>query len=75
MLTCVTAKAAGEDIEIENYQIIPHHGSPKKIIEDIFNSGYPKKVAVTGRKFRNLLNASAISEAEAIEYSIECLKT
>lgn len=58
------------NVKIENHHSIPHHGSPKRIIEEIFRNGIPDKVAVTGRKFKQLLNATAISESEAIENAI-----
>ncbi|NWF89726.1 MAG: activase [Ignavibacteriaceae bacterium] len=58
------------DVNIESHQSIPHHGNPKKIIEDIFSAYTPQKVTITGRKFKQLLNATSISESEAIENSI-----
>jgi predicted CoA-substrate-specific enzyme activase len=60
-------------IAVESHYSIPHHGSPQKIISEIFNNNIPLKVAVTGRKFKNLLNATSISESEAIENSISHL--
>ena len=60
-------------INIEKHFSIPHHGSPKKIIEEIFFNGVPGKVAVTGRKFKQLLSATSISESEAIENAISYL--
>lgn len=60
-------------IKIANQFSLPHHGSPKKIIEEIFSNGIPDKVAVTGRKFKQLLNATSISESEAIENAISYL--
>lgn len=61
------------EIKIDNHFSLPHHGSPKKIIEEIFSSKTPEKVAITGRKFKDLLNATSISESEAIEHSIAYL--
>lgn len=63
----------GSEIKIENHFSLPHHGSPKKIIEEIFNNDFPQNVTVTGRKFKDLLNATSISESEAIENSIAYL--
>ena len=60
-------------INIEKHSSLPHHGSPKRIIEEIFRNGIPGKVAVTGRKFKELLNATSISESEAIENAISYL--
>ncbi len=61
------------NVVVENHFSIPHHGSPQKIIEEIFSNGIPGRVAVTGRKFKNLLNATSISESEAIEHAISHL--
>lgn len=61
------------EIKIENHFSLPHHGSPRKIIQEIFSNCAPDKVAVTGRKFKQLLNATSISESEAIESSISFL--
>lgn len=60
-------------ISIGNHFSIPHHGNPKKIIAEMFSDDLPPKVAVTGRKFKQLLNATSISESEAIENAIEHL--
>ena len=61
------------EIKVENHFSLAHHGSPKKIIEEIFGNGVPEKVAVTGRKFKQLLKATSISESEAIENAISYL--
>ena len=61
------------EIKVENHFSLAHHGSPKKIIEEIFSNGVPEKVAVTGRKFKQLLKATSISESEAIENAISYL--
>jgi predicted CoA-substrate-specific enzyme activase len=63
----------GGAVSIDHHFSIPHHGNPRKIIEEIFSNGIPPKVAVTGRKFKQLLNATFISESEAIENSISHL--
>jgi predicted CoA-substrate-specific enzyme activase len=68
----LVSKQNGE-IKVENHFSLAHHGSPKKIIEEIFSNGIPEKVAVTGRKFKQLLNATSISESEAIENAISYL--
>lgn len=56
-----------DEVKIEKHFSAPHHGSPHQIITDIFSADAPHKVAVTGRKFKQLLNATSISESEAIE--------
>lgn len=59
-----------EEIKVEKHFSLPHHGSPHQIITDIFSNGAPNKVTVTGRKFKQLLNATSISESEAIETAL-----
>ena len=61
------------EIKVEKHFSLAHHGSPKQIIEEIFSNGVPEKVAVTGRKFKQLLKATSISESEAIENAISYL--
>lgn len=56
-----------------NSNIIPHNGNPKFVINELFKSGLPSRIVVTGKKFRGLLNLTSISEAEAIEYAFEYL--
>ncbi len=60
-------------IDIMSQFSVPHHGSPQKIVTGILNNGIPEKVAVTGRKFKQLLNSTSISESEAIENAISYL--
>lgn len=58
---------------IQNTSSLPHHGSPKAIIQDLFANDVPEHVVVTGRKFKNLMNSASISESEAIEYALSFL--
>lgn len=53
-------------IEAEN---IAHDGDPKHKLIEILKSKYPENtpISATGRKFRNILNISNISEPEATE--------
>jgi predicted CoA-substrate-specific enzyme activase len=51
----------------------PHHGNPREVLletlHDLTGDGY-EKIAVTGRKFRNAVNLSSISEPEAVESAL-----
>jgi predicted CoA-substrate-specific enzyme activase len=50
----------------------PHGGDPKKTLRRVLSDLDPSqtpRIAVTGRKFRQFLNLSAISEPEAVEYA------
>ncbi|NLM13026.1 MAG: hypothetical protein GX209_04695, partial [Epulopiscium sp.] len=63
-------------INVLEQDAIPHEGNPRHIIEQIMNSDKLSsfdKFTVTGRKFRNMLEASSISEPEAIEQSYRYL--
>jgi predicted CoA-substrate-specific enzyme activase len=82
---CVGASSIGHILlETDNDEIklikkvcIPHEGNPRHVIKEIMNSynnDLPQKITITGRKFRNMINASSISEPEAIEYAFEFIR-
>lgn len=52
-----------------------HEGNPKKVISDYFNDFKRENISVvvTGRKFKELINANSISEPEAVEESVKFL--
>ena len=55
-------------------QSIPHEGNSRKVLlEELPEINVDKydRIAVTGRKFRNTVNLTSITEPEAIEYSIQ----
>lgn len=57
-------------IKIEGTRSISHEGNPRKILSELFSGGFnnlPDRVVVTGRKLRNLVNATGIPEPEALE--------
>lgn len=72
--------------EIFSCTAVPHHGDPKSIIENLFSKpdrhmglaeaggNIPDKVAVTGRKFRKLMDLTSIPEPEAVELALDHLK-
>lgn len=54
----------------------PHDGNARDLLIKMYNENNLRdvqRIAVTGRKLRNLVNMSSISEPEAIEKSIEYL--
>lgn len=63
------------EIAVDAVSRIPHNGSPKTILSEhfpAFNTGsFP--TAVTGRKFRNLLDLTSISEPESTELAFSFL--
>ncbi len=75
-ISIVQAKRRAESIQITDVRTVSHEGNPGKVLEDFFGqndlTGLP--VVVTGRKFRNLINAVSISEPEAIEETLAYLK-
>jgi len=66
---------ASNEIKINKNIWKPHYGKPKETFLDLINKYSEKeaKFAVTGRKFRNLVNLSTISEPEATEISYNFL--
>lgn len=53
--------------EMESFQSIAHQGNPKEVITNLFKGKIPDKITITGKKIRNYINLTAISEAEAVE--------
>ena len=57
--------------------LFPHGGNPKEILRNAIMGMNPErfdKIAVTGRKFRHIVNLSSISEPEAVEYAYHFVK-
>ena len=55
-----------------------HDGNSKGVLEKILkqiNLDQYERICVTGRKFRNLVNLTTITEPEAVEYAVENLIT
>ncbi|MCE5264779.1 MAG: acyl-CoA dehydratase activase [Deltaproteobacteria bacterium] len=69
-LSLVTLIRGNGHISVSDVLSRPHHGNPKQTFEEtlraIGGNGYAK-VALTGRKFRNLINLTSIPEPEAVE--------
>ena len=68
-ISIVRAQANADSIQITDVRTLSHEGNPRKILRDFFseNDLTGISVVVTGRKFRNLINAASIPEPEAIE--------
>ncbi|MFZ4620002.1 MAG: acyl-CoA dehydratase activase [Bacteroidota bacterium] len=62
-------------ISIDSVSRVPHNGSPKSVLSSHFTSFNSNAIptVVTGRKFRNLLDLTAISEPEATELAFSYL--
>ena len=73
-ISTVELQKTDEQITILSNRTLPHHGNPRKIIEEIFREEIPDKIVVTGRKLRKLLNITSIPEPEAVELAAEYLK-
>jgi len=68
-MVTLTRDIAG-NMSIANIHMKPHHGNPLQVLKDAVKTLNRKdynKVAVTGRKFRHLINLTSISEPEAVE--------
>jgi CoA-substrate-specific enzyme activase, putative len=54
----------------------PHNGTPKQVLLDELRNFNLKEynTAVTGRKFKNLVNCTSLPEPEAIEYTLRFLE-
>ncbi|MGD8337522.1 MAG: acyl-CoA dehydratase activase [Desulfobacterales bacterium] len=71
------ASASYPEPRIVAKRVQPHGGDPQKTLRRILADLAPfrtLRIAVTGRKFRQFLNLSAISEPEAIEYAYRLVK-
>lgn len=74
-ISIVRAHREAESIRIEDARIVSHEGNPRNILEDYFvkNDLSGVSVVITGRKFKNLINAVSVSEPEAVEESLSYL--
>ncbi|HPP05413.1 MAG TPA: acyl-CoA dehydratase activase [Spirochaetota bacterium] len=75
-ITFVEIKNENNNINIENVISKAHEGSAKDVFLSILKSVNPEnfdRIVVTGRKFRENVNLTSITEPEAIEYSLEYL--
>ena len=71
------ASASYPEPRIVAQRVQPHGGDPQKTLRRVLADLAPSqtlRIAVTGRKFRQFLNLSAISEPEAVEYAYRFVK-
>lgn len=62
-------------LAVQNAISIPHEGDPKgALVKSLSHINVDAKVAVTGRKFKQLIDLSSISEAEAVEIALTYLR-
>ena len=76
-ITFVEVKNENKNIKIENITSKIHEGNAKQNFLHILSNIKPEtfdKITVTGRKFRENVALTTITEPEAIEYSLEFLK-
>ena len=55
-------------------KVQPHHGNPRNTLSTAIAAiplNHDTRIAVTGRKFKQLVNLSSISEPEAVEYALK----
>lgn len=61
-----------ENVKVEKVIVVAHEGNPKAVFEnEIKKFKNIDSIAVTGRKFRKLVNLSSITEPEATEIALE----
>ena len=73
-VTAVRLVSTRGHLKISTPVRIAHYGNPGGVLDSILQDGIPEHIAVTGRKYRKLLNFPSISEPEAIEHAIDYLK-
>src|ERR1035438_3941108 len=63
-------------VNIDKVLTMPHNGSPKALFLDSFKTFNPEKYpsALTGRKFRNIISLTSMSEPEATELAFNFLQ-
>ncbi len=68
------SKEKGKRAEVENVIIESHEGNPKSVLSKHIGSldmSSFDRIAITGRRFRNLVDLSSISEPEAVEHALQ----
>jgi predicted CoA-substrate-specific enzyme activase len=76
-ISYVLLEEINDKIHIIESSSLPHDGHPFNLLTKLFDQyklNTIDKVAVTGRKFKHLVNASTLSEPEAIEYAYQFQK-
>ena len=73
-ITLVDTEKNGRAIEINAIHSYAHEGNPKQVVKDLLRKFDLKKVdsiVVTGRRFKEFLNLTNISEPLAVEYALK----
>jgi predicted CoA-substrate-specific enzyme activase len=73
----VSAVHAENKPRIIKYSLFPHEGDPKQTLLAAFKELDPEsfdRIVATGRKFRDFMNLTSISEPEAVEYAYQFVK-
>ncbi|RKY56049.1 MAG: activase, partial [Candidatus Neomarinimicrobiota bacterium] len=73
-ITLVDAEKNGKTIEVNGIHSYAHEGNPKQVVKDLLGQFDLRKVdsiAVTGRRFKEFLNLTNISEPLSIEYALK----
>ncbi len=62
----------GDQITTLREIAVAHDGNPRATLENLLNAKHPgyERIAVTGKKLRHAVNATAISEPEAVEIAV-----
>lgn len=63
----------GDVVRTAGVFVKAHNGNPREVLLEairLLNVGAPDRVAVTGRKFRQILNLTTITEPEAVESAL-----
>ncbi|MDQ7785337.1 MAG: acyl-CoA dehydratase activase [Desulfomonilaceae bacterium] len=72
-LSMVRLRKQGGDIETISAATVTHEGNPRKALLDALDQIPDSRdipIAITGRKFRNFVNLTTISEPEAVETAV-----
>ena len=74
-ISIVEVTKKDNSIEIKKTLTKSHEGNPKKVLlEELKKLNTDSNIAVTGRKFRQLVSLTSISEPEAVEVALTYLK-
>ncbi len=69
-ISYVIANLSAEKIYVEQAESVSHEGNPRAVLLSLLDDDQISRIdriAITGRKLRHLLNASTLSEPEALE--------
>jgi activator of 2-hydroxyglutaryl-CoA dehydratase len=75
-ITFVEVKKEGDSLEVAGIESKAHEGNAKDTFFELLGKVKPEnfdRIAVTGRKFRENVNMSTITEPEAIEHTLQFL--